>query len=458
MDLLIKNGTIVTDNECYKADLLVKNGRIAAIGSLADEECRDAQTVDAAGKLIMPGAVDVHTHIDLQAGKFHTADDFFTGTRAALCGGTTSVIEHLAFGPRGCSLHHQIDAYRQRAADLAACDYGLHGVIQRVDDGILGEMEELAGKGISSFKIYLTYDFALKDDEVLRVMQKAKELHAVIAVHCENDALVNYGRQYFVNRSQTKPLYHALSRPNECEAEAVSRMIHIAHMAGDAPLYIVHLSTAEGLAAIKEARRRGQPNIYAETCPQYLLLTQECYERPDGLKYIMSPPLRRAADCAALWQGLADGDIDTVATDHCPFYYKNDKQYGKDDFTKCPNGAPGIEERVMMLFSEGVQKGRITLPQFVKLLCTAPAKIYGAYPQKGTLLPGSDADIMIIDPKAEADITIADLHGACDYTLYEGYRLRGAMDTVISRGSIVYAGRQFKGCKGFGRFIMRHTS
>ena len=457
MDKVIKNGTIITEAESFITDILIQHGKITALGNM-DDRLDNAHVIDAHHQLVMPGAVDVHTHIDLQAGQFHTTDDFFTGTRAALCGGTTSVIEHLAFGPKGCSLHHQIDAYQQRAASLAVGDYGLHGVIQHVDESVLREMGELVQEGITSFKIYLTYNFALKDDDVLRIMRRANELHAVIAVHCENDALVNYGRRQLVDQGKTAPYYHAVSRPNECEAEAISRMLHIAHMAGDAPVYIVHISTAEGVQAIREARARGQKHIYAETCPQYLLLTQDCYYQEDALKYVMSPPLRHQSDCHALWQGLADGTIDVVATDHCPFNYRTDKQAGNGNFTKCPNGAPGIEERVMLLFSEGVQKGRISLQQFVKLLCSAPAKIYGAYPQKGCLLPGSDADLMMIDPNVSSEIRIHALHGAADYTLYEGWKLNGDITTVLSRGDIVYQHHVFTGTPGRGRFISRHVT
>lgn len=457
MDTVIKNGIIVTESESFAADMLIQNGKIAALGNM-DSSLENVHVIDVKHQFVMPGAVDVHTHIDLQAGAFHTADDFFTGTRAALCGGTTSVIEHLAFGPKGCSLHHQIDAYKQRAASLAVGDYGLHGVIQHVDASILREMGELVQEGIPSFKIYLTYDFALKDDDVLRVMCRAKELHAVIAVHCENDALVNYGRRQRIAEGKTAPYDHAASRPNECEAEAISRMLHIAHMAGDAPVYIVHISTAEGVQVIREVRARGQKHIYAETCPQYLLLTEDCYYQEDALKYVMSPPLRHQSDCQAIWRGLADGTIDVVATDHCPFTYATDKQAGKDDFTKCPNGAPGIEERVLLLFSEGVQKGRISLQQFVKLLCSTPVKIYGAYPQKGCLLPGSDADLMMIDPKASSKIRIRALHGAADYTLYEGWKLNGDITTVMSRGDVVYQHHTFTGTPGRGQFISRHVT
>ena len=452
--MIIKNGTIVTANDSYKADILIENRQIKAIGTAFDTA--DAQVINAADKYVMPGAIDVHTHIDLQAGQFHTSDDFFTGTRAAVCGGTTSVIEHLAFGPKNCSLRYQIDKYKKNADDKAVIDYGLHGVIQHVNDDVLKEMEQLAAEGISSFKIYMTYDFALDDASILRVLKKAKELNTVIAVHCENDAMINYWREKYTDEGKITPYYHALSRTDDSEAEAVERILNLAHIADDAPVYIVHLSTKKGLDIIRRARSNGQKNIYAETCPQYLILDEECYKRSDGLKYIMSPPLRKKEDITALWQGLADGSIDVVATDHCPFYWKTDKQAGINDFTKCPNGAPGIEERVVIMFSEGVMKNKITLNKYVELLCTKPARIYGMYPQKGALLPGSDANIMIIDPSENQKMNINNLHGTVDYTLYEGLNVKGKIVNVIRAGEIVYDG-DFTADAGTGSFIERRV-
>ena len=455
MRKIIKNGTVVTEAERYAADVLVEDGKITAIGTGFDET--GSEVMDAAGMYVMPGAVDAHTHISLQVGAGHTTDDFFSGTRSAACGGTTSVIEHIAFGPKGCSLHYQIDRYKAAAAGKAVIDYGLHGVLQHVTDTTLQEMEELAAEGIQSFKLYLTYDFALTDAEVLRVFGKAAQLGTPIAVHCENDSIVNALRAGFVAEGRTSAHYHPLSRPNECEAEAVERMLHIAHMAGDAPLYIVHLSAAESLQAVREARARGQKNVFVETCPQYLLLTDEVYDREDALKFVMSPPLRRAADIEALWQGLADGTIDVVATDYCPFYYATDKQRGRDDFTQCPNGGTGIEERVMAMFSAGVMQGRITPEQFVKLLCTNPARIYGAYPQKGALQPGADADILLIDPQAKSQISIQNMHGVVDYTLYEGMQLQGALRLVLSHGEVVCREGEFLGHEGTGQFLFRRV-
>jgi dihydropyrimidinase len=453
MELIIENGVIVTDRDIYKADILISNGKIISIGSGFSKE--KAEVVNANGKYVMPGAVDVHTHINLQAGSCHTSDNFFTGTRAAVCGGTTTIIEHMAFGPANCSLHYQIDQYKNAIKGKAVINCGLHGVIQHVDRSILAEMEQLMAEGITSFKIYLTYDFALSDADILCVMKMAKKLNAIIAVHCENDSIIRCFQHKYIVEHRILPYYHALSRPNECEAGAIARVLRLAHMAGDAAVYIVHLSSREGLEVIREARRQGQKNIYVETCPQYLLFDETCYKSVDGLKYIMSPPLRSRQDCNSLWKGISDGNIDVVATDHCPFYLATDKQLGKEDFTKCPNGVPGIEERVMAMFSEGVMKKRITLNTFVRLLCTEPARIYGLCPRKGKILPGSDADLMIIDAQQESRITIDQLHGSVDYTLYENMTLQGKLDAVIRCGEIVYEGGKFLAKLGTGRFIER---
>ena len=455
MKVVIENGTLVTECDVYEADILIEQGKISAIGTGFDKT--DAQIIDAKGRYVMPGAIDVHTHIDLQAGDFHTCDDFLLGTRAAASGGTTTIIEHLSFGPAKCSLYDQVNAYKLRAAQKAIIDYGLHGVIQHVDERVLREMESLAAEGISSFKIYLTYDFALSDADILRVMKKAKKIGAVIAVHCENDAIIRHLRDECIKKGNRTPRAHALSRPPACEVEAIQRVLQIAHLAGDAAVYIVHLSTKEGLAMIQYARNHGQKNIYVETCPQYLLFTQEAYKREDALKYIMSPPLREKSDCDALWKGLADGAIDVVATDHCPFEFATDKQRGKDDFTKCPNGAPGIEERVRVMFSEGVMKRKITLTTFVKLLCTNPARIYGLYPEKGTLLPGSDADLMILDAKGSYVYKAENLVGGCDYSLYEDIKLQGDICMVMQRGQVLCQDEQFFAKAGAGHFRERRV-
>ncbi|MGI6587457.1 MAG: dihydropyrimidinase [Peptococcia bacterium] len=455
MSTIIKKGTIATENVVYQADVLIEKGKIAAIGNEINSD--QAKIIDATGKYVIPGAVDAHTHLDLDAGIARAVDDFYSGTVAAACGGTTTIIDHLAFGPKGCNLHHQIEEYHRLADGNAVVDYGFHGVVQQVNESILREMEELVEAGIPSFKIYLTYDYKLNDAEVMRVLAKMKELGGVTAAHAENNDVINYLRKTFVEKGKTEPIYHALSRPSECEAEAVERMLHLARLVGDAPLYIVHLSTAEGLQAVEKARENGQQNIYVETCPQYLTLTEEKYLGANGagLKYIMSPPLRKKKDCEMLWQGVAEQQIEVIATDHCPFHFRKEKQLGKDDFTQCPNGAPGIEERVRVIFSEGVMKKRISLEQFVAVMCTNPAKIYGLYPRKGTILPGSDADIVIINPQKREILTKERIKGAVDYTVYEGLEVQGVIDLVMQRGKIIVEDHTFLGQRGDGLFLQR---
>ncbi|MEA4826201.1 MAG: dihydropyrimidinase [Clostridium sp.] len=456
MSIIIKNGTIVTASDTYIGDIYIENEIIKEIGinieRLADE------IIDAKGKYVIPGGVDVHTHFNLDVGIARSNDDFYTGTVAAACGGTTCIVDHMGFGPKGCNLQHQVNVYHGYADGNAVIDYGFHGVIQHVNDDILKEMSEvLKNEGIPSFKIYLTYDYRVDDEGVIKVLLRLKELGGITTVHCENNDAVNYLRNYYVKNGLTSPIYHALSRPCECEGEAINRMINLAAIAGDAPLYIVHLSTSIGLDYIKLAHNRRQ-QVYAETCPQYLFLDEEKYNEANngGLKYIMSPPLRKKENQEHLWNGLRDGNIQTVATDHSPFAFSKDKQRGKDDFTKCPNGAPGVEERMPLMFSEGVMKGEISITKFVDVCCTAPAKIFGLYPKKGTIQVGSDADIVLINPNKDVTLTKHILHGNVDYTAYEGFKLKGYPVMTMVRGRIIVRNNVFIGEKGYGRFIKRN--
>lgn len=387
MRTIIQNGTIVSDTAAFRADLLLEDGVVKAVG--AGLSAPDAQVIDASGKYVLPGAVDVHTHMDLQAGAHRAVDDFYTGTVAAACGGTTTIVDHMAFGPKGCSLWHQVEEYHRLADGKAVIDYGFHGVLQHVDERVLREMGELADReGITSFKAYLTYDFGLDDGALFQVLRQAREDGIVIPAHCENDGVVNYLRGWYKAQGLTQPIYHARSRPARCEAEAVSRLLHLAAMAGEAPVYVVHLSSAAGLAEVRKARAQRQKGVGVETCTQYLTLTEASYADPqEGLKAVMSPPLRTQADCDALWQGLQDGVIDAVATDHCPFHFAVEKQFGAGDFTACPNGAPGVEERLPVLYSEGVAKGRLSICELVRLLCANPSRLYGLYPGRAPSSP-----------------------------------------------------------------------
>lgn len=458
MRTIIKNGIIVNDSAIFHGDILIEDGIIQAISTHFD--LPDAEYIDASGKYVLPGAVDVHTHMDLQAGAHRAVDDFYTGTVAAACGGTTSIVDHMAFGPKGCSLWHQVEEYHRLADGKAVIDYGFHGVLQHVNEQVLEEMKEISEKeGITSFKAYLTYDFKLSDQELFQVFQKAKEYGIVIPIHCENDGVLNYLRSRYQQQGHTSAKYHPLSRPSGCEAEAVSRMLHLAALAGDAPIYIVHLSTAAGLSEIRKAHALHQKGFGVETCTQYLTRTDACYEDPQqGLKFIMSPPLRKQADCDALWGGLQDGDIDVVATDHCPFNFATQKQFGAQDFTACPNGAPGVEERLPILYSEGVAKGKLSICDLVRLLCTTPSKMYGLYPQKGVIQPNADADIVILDPKGHRTLTHDSLHSAVDYTCYEGMELQGSIDLVLSHGRVIVKNNEFLGQRGDGLYLKRSHS
>ncbi|MBU3105459.1 dihydropyrimidinase [Clostridium gasigenes] len=458
MSLLIKNGTVVTASDIYKGDIYIEDGVIKEIGI---NIIKDAdEIIDAKNKYIIPGGVDVHTHLDLDVGIAVANDDFYTGTVAAACGGTTTIIDHMGFGPKGCNLKHQVEVYHGHAEGKSVIDYSFHGVIQHVNDDILDEMEEIVeDEGISSFKLYLTYDYMIDDENVLRVLNKLKDLKGITTVHCENHGSIKILREEYVKSGLKSPMYHPLSRPVESEGEAVNRMINLAAIAKEAPLYIVHLSSALGLDYIKMARERGQ-KVYSETCPQYLILDESKYSLPnnEGLKYIISPPLREKKNGEALWTGINEGYIQTIATDHCPFAFNKEKQMGKDDFTKCPNGAPGIEERISLIFSEGVMKNRISINKFVDVCCTKPAKIFGLYPKKGTIQVGSDADIVIIDPDKEVTITNSKLHSNVDYSAYEGIKVKGYPILTISRGEIIVRDNKFVGKKGRGKFIKRGKS
>lgn len=451
--MLLKNGMIASEQGACKGDIRVQGEVIAEMGenllALPEEE-----VIDCTGKILIPGGVDVHTHMDLDLGAVRATDDFYTGTVAAACGGTTTIVDHMAFGPKGCAIRHQIEAYHRLAEGKAVIDYGFHGVMDHVDDAILSELEEMIAEGVTSHKIYLTYGGKISDEEVMRLLVRTKELGVMVTVHPENDGVVRYLCDQYLREGKTAPIYHAYSRPPECEAEAISRMILFAQIAGDAPLYIVHLSNGLGAAFIHAAHARGQQNLYAETCPQYLFLDETCYHREDALKYILSPPLRSKEHVDALWTSIADGEIDTIATDHCPFFYHKEKQNGKENFSKAPGGAPGVETRIPLLFHE-VSAGRLTLGKFVQLCCANPAKLFGMYPQKGVLAVGSDADIVVIDPAKNVRINWDMLHENTDYTPYEGMQVQGYPVMTIARGECIVKENTFLGKKGRGRYLKR---
>lgn len=454
MKTLIQCTTIVTPDEVLLGDLLIEDGKIIRICERIDEPVD--RVIDGEGKITLPGGIDAHTHFNLHVGNNVTSDDFETGTIAAAFGGNTMIIDHMGFGPSGCDLHHQANVYHSYADGRCVIDYGFHGVIQHVDDPVIEEMSSMIEDGYPSFKIYLTYDYKTGDADAIRVLNRLRQLGGMTTVHCENDAAITWLRKKFVDSGKTSPLFHGLSRPESSENEAVCRMIALAEAAGNAPLYIVHVSSARSARMIKEARARGL-NVFGETCPQYLFLDESRYEEKngEGLKYIMSPPLRHPDNKEKLWSYIKDGTLCVVATDHCAFDYHGLKQLGRDDFTKCPNGAPGVETRIPLMFSQGVAGGRLNLNEFAGIVSTNPAKLFGLYPKKGALVVGSDADIMMIDPHKEVTIQKSLLHEHVDYTPYEGMKVTGWPVMTMVRGEIVVDHGRLLKQPGFGRFVAR---
>lgn len=455
MKTLIKNGRIATAGDLFHGDISIVDGVVSEIGAVL-KGSYDLE-INAKGKVVIPGGVDVHTHFNLHTASAIARDDFYTGTVAAACGGTTTIVDHMGFGPAGCSLNHQLEVYHQYARDQAVVDYSFHGVIQHIDEHILNQLEEMiAEQGISSFKAYMTYDYRVKDADMLQLMERLKSINGVLTIHAENHEIIAHLVRRYIKEGCMTPIYHALSRPDYCEGDAVNRLIDLSLAVENAPLYIVHLSTEEGLQHIMKATASGR-RIYTETCPQYLLLNEERYQQgiEEGLKYILSPPLRERKNCEALWQGIKAGYIQVIATDHCPFSFELDKKKGMKDFTKCPNGLPGVEERLPLMFSEGVMKGKISINKLVELCCTNPAKLFGMYPKKGTLMPGSDGDIVIIDPEKDVTLTSNMLHSNVDYSAYEGFQLKGYPVMTLSRGEVIAENNEFVGAKGRGQFIYR---
>jgi dihydropyrimidinase len=456
MKTLVKNGTIVTATDHFRGDVLVDGSTIALVGSKIDVAAD--RTLDATDRYLIPGGIDVHTHLDMPFGGTTSSDDFESGTIAAAFGGTTSIIDY-ACHDRGHSLREGFDTWSAKAAGRAVVDYGFHMCLREATPAILAEMEEMVREGITSFKLFTAYPgvFLLDDGEIFRIMRRGAELGATICMHAENGLVIDALVTEALARGDTSPAWHARTRPALAEAEATHRAIVLAELAG-AQLYVVHLSAAESLEEIVAARARGH-SVIAETCPQYLLLTDECYDAPDfgGAKYVMSPPLRDRARQHELWRGLRTGDLRVVATDHCPFDFATQKQLGRCDFSRIPNGAPGIENRISLLHDGGVLAGNIDLRRWVEVISTAPAKTFGLFPRKGTIAPGSDADLVLFDPKGEMTISAATHHMRVDYNPYEGRTVRGVTETVLSRGELVIDRGTFVGRAGHGEFLRRST-
>ncbi|WP_311531178.1 dihydropyrimidinase [uncultured Anaerococcus sp.] len=454
MSILLKNAKIIGEDDFLIRDIYIEDEKISEISENI-ERYADS-TIDCKERLTMPGGVDVHTHLSLDLGKFISIDDFYTGTRAASFGGTTSIVDHIAFGPRGSLVSDEIKKYHKMAEGNAVIDYSFHGAIQEVTDDILDEIEKLFDEGIVSTKIYTTYGGMLDDKHMLRVLQKAKETGTVVCVHCENDGMIADLREEAKNKGNLAPIYHAKTRPAEAEAEAINRLIYLSEVAGFPKLYIVHTSSALGLREIRKARARGVKNLYCETCTQYLTLTDEKYlegGESQGVKYICAPPLRKKSDVDALWEGIIDGTVDVIATDHCPFFYESEKLPYKDDFLNAPGGIPGIEERMEVVLTEGLKRG-VSPKRLRDLLCTNPAKIFGLGHKKGSIEVGKDADIVVFDEK-KYTISQANRHSNCDYTSYEGFVSDLKVNIVLSRGEIILEDSEYKAEKGRGKFIKR---
>jgi dihydropyrimidinase len=456
-DTVIRNGTVVTATDTYAADVGITNGVIAAIGKDLPIE-NSGKVIDATGRYVIPGGIDVHTHLDMPFGGTTSADDFETGTIAAAFGGTTTLID-FAIQYKGQTLHQAFDTWMKKASGKAATDYAFHCIITDLADAQLQEMKTLVREGVPTFKLFMAYPgvFMLDDASIFRAMNMAANSGGMICLHAENGGAIDVIVQRALAEGKKAPKYHALTRPTTAEAEATGRAIALAEMAG-APVYIVHLSCNEALEKVREARDRGL-RTYAETCPQYLYLSLENMDAPgfEAAKYVFTPPLREKWHQEKLWQGLAQDDLQVVSTDHCPFCFKEQKELGKDDFTKIPNGGPGIEHRLSLVYSGGVNGKRFSPNRFVQVVSTAPAKLFGLYPRKGTVAVGSDADLVVFDPNEEQTISVKTHHMRVDYSMFEGIRVKGIPKIVLSRGRTIIENGKFTGKPGSGEFIKREN-
>jgi len=457
MSLLIKNGRVITAVDDYKGDIFVESEQVNLIGKNLDMKAD--RVIDAQGKYVIPGGIDPHTHLDMPFAGTVSADDFETGTRAAAHGGTTTLID-FAIQTKGRSTLEALETWHKKAEGKTAIDYGFHMIITDLEDDRVPEMRTLADEGVTSYKLFMAYPGVLYADDatLFRAMRKAGEDGTVICMHAENGIVIDEIVKSALAEGKTGPKWHALTRPTRMEAEGVHRSIAIAEVA-DVPVYIVHLSSADALEQVVLARDRGA-HVFAETCPQYLFLDHSYYEQEgfEGAKYVMTPPLREKWNQKELWRGLQMGDLMSISTDHCPFCFKEQKEMGINDFSKIPNGGPGVENRMSLVFNGGVVEGRISLNRFVELTSTASAKMFGLFPKKGTIAVGSDADIVIFNPDRKETISVNNSvthHMKVDYNAYEGFEVTGVSETVISRGKIIVENCEYLGKKGDGQFLKR---
>jgi len=456
MTILISGGTVVSATGAKPADVLIAGERIAAVTEPGfSAAASGAQVIDASGKYVLPGGVDVHTHMEMPFGGTFSSDTFETGTRAAAWGGTTTIID-FAVQPKGTSLLAALDTWHGKADGNCAIDYGFHMIVSDVNETTLKEMAACVDAGVTSFKMFMAYPgvFYATDGEILLAMQQAARIGALTMMHAENGIAIDQLVAQALAAGHTEPVHHGMTRPAELEAEATGRAITLAGVTG-APLYIVHLSATQALAAVAEARDAGQ-QVFAETCPQYLYLSLDDLARPgfEGAKYVCSPPLRPREHQDTLWRGLRANDLSVVSTDHCPFCFADQKELGRGDFAKIPNGIPGVEHR-MDLLHQGVVAGQLTLSRWVEVASTTPARMFGLYPRKGVLAPGSDADIVIYDPAAGQVLSASSHHMNVDYSAYEGMHVTGRVDTVLSRGTVLVEAGEYRGAPGHGSFLAR---
>jgi dihydropyrimidinase len=460
MGLLIQNGTVVTADKTFAADVLVEGEVVKDVRAGIGQNRIDPAghtVVDARGMLILPGGIDAHTHLDMPFGGTTSADDFETGTRAAAIGGTTTIVD-FAIQAKGTKMRSALDMWWQKAAGKACIDYGLHMIVTDLGTSGLEDMDDLVAEGVASFKLFMAYPGVLMVDDatIFKALQQTSKNGALICMHAENGSVIDVIVQQALAAGKTAPIYHALTRPTIAEAEAVQRAIAMAEMAG-APVYIVHLSSEDALNQVREARDRGLP-AFAETCPQYLLLSLEetmNHNSFEDAKWVFTPPLREKKNQPKLWDGLKDDHLQVVSTDHCPFCFEDQKILGVNDFTKIPNGGPGIENRMQLIHHHGVNAGKISLNRFVEITATAPARIFGMYPKKGTVAAGSDADLVVWDPKAEHTISAKTHNMRCDYSMFEGFRVRGNAKQVYSRGELIVEDGKYLGKVGRGAYLRR---
>lgn len=457
--ILIKNGRLWTASSDFVADIFVSDGKIKAIGENLSEKYSADETIDATGLYVLPGGVDVHTHMELPFMGTYSSDDFETGTLAGLYGGTTTIID-FAIQSKGGSLKDCVAQWHERAGKKVVADYALHVAVTDYNDNTRREIPEIIKSGIPSFKAFMAYKGALMidDRQLMDLLETAKTHGGLISVHAENGDMVDALIQKYRGEGKLAPHYHPIAHAAEAEEEAASRAMDLANYVGT-DIYIVHTTCRGVLDRAIEKMHRGQ-HVYIETCPQYLLLDDSCYDEPDfgGAKYVMSPPIRKKVDQAALWAGIEAGIVQVVGTDHCPFNFKGQKDMGKADFSKIPNGGPGVENRIEVCFSEGVAKGRISMNRFVEVMCTNPARIFGM-PWKGTLSIGADADIVLFDPNEKHTLSAKTHHQRVDYNMYEGWEITGKVKTVLSNGRVaIRGGRADQIEKGTGRFIKRQPA